>query len=360
MSSDPTEKPADAPEDDTEQFPPGVLRRILALRKGHEDIEAIDAEYKTERIALEQKFRERRAPVYEQRRKVVNGLVEVEVEAGQPEDAPAPASEPEEGADLKGIPGFWLQCLGNHPVTSDFIQEDDAPLLSAIEDIKVEYDEEYTTFTITFEFAENEYITNRVLTKKYTLTDILDERAPELVEIESSDIVWKEGKNLTVTEIKKKQKAKSGKNKGQVRTVTRQVPKASFFHYFSDPKPEGEEDEEEGGGDDEKDEDARIHLNEEEDYEIGHVIRTALLPDAILWYTGEARDDEDFDFDEEEDGDEDDEEDGEGEEEEDEDDAPAARKGGKKNKGGAAPKGFAAPSSSSGDANGEKPECKQN
>jgi hypothetical protein len=36
-------------------------------------------------------------------------------------------------------------------------------------------------------------------------------------------------------ETKKKQKSKAGKNKGQVRTVTQQEPKQSFFQYFSEP-----------------------------------------------------------------------------------------------------------------------------
>jgi Nucleosome assembly protein (NAP) len=41
--------------------------------------------------------------------------------------------------------------------------------------------------------------------------------------------------NLCMKETKKKQKSKAGKNKGQVRTVTQQEPKQSFFQYFSEP-----------------------------------------------------------------------------------------------------------------------------
>ncbi len=81
----------------------------------------------------------------------------------------------------------------------------------------------------------------------------------------------------------------------QIRTITRQIPQPSFFHYFSDPKSGEEEDEEEGKEED--DEHERIHLNEEEDFEIGFVIRASIVPDAILWYTGEARDEDDEDFD---------------------------------------------------------------
>ncbi len=70
------------------------------------------------------------------------------------------------------------------------------------------------------------------------------------------------------------------------------VPKPSFFHFFSEPKSEEDEEEEDEGKEEEEE---RITLSEEEDYEVAHAIRTCLIPDAVLWYTGEARDDEDYD-----------------------------------------------------------------
>lgn len=50
-----------------------------------------------------------------------------------------------------------------------------------------------------------------------------------------TEIDWKPTMNLCMKETKKKQKSKAGKNKGQVRTVTQQEPKQSFFQYFSEP-----------------------------------------------------------------------------------------------------------------------------
>ena len=47
--------------------------------------------------------------------------------------------------------------------------------------------------------------------------------------------MWKPSMNLCMLETKKKQKSKGGKNKGQVRTITQQEPKQSFFQYFSEP-----------------------------------------------------------------------------------------------------------------------------
>ena len=122
----------------------------------------------------------------------------------------------------------------------------------------------------------------QVLTKKYGVTpSLLDDTAPALTLNEGSEIDWKPSKNLCVKEVTKKQKAKGGKNKGQVRTVTSTLPQPSFFHYFSQPLPEEEEDEDEEPKDDEDEE--KIKLNMEEDYDIGHTIRTAIIPQAVLW-----------------------------------------------------------------------------
>ncbi len=164
--------------------------------------------------------------------------------------------------DVKGVPEFWSQCLLQHPSTGDIISEDDMPLLEKLNNITCTYDETYTEFTLHFHFGDNEYFTNKVLTKKYGVSpDLLDDKSPALTLNEGTEIDWKAGKNLTVTEIKKKQKAKSGKNKGQVRTVVTTEPKASFFNYFSAPKPDPEDDDEE----------------EEEDEEQGKISRNVMI-----------------------------------------------------------------------------------
>jgi len=137
---------------------------------------------------------------------------------------------------------------------------------------------------------------NTTLTKKYTIQpDLLDDNAM-LDECFGTEIKWKEGKDLTVAEIKKKQKAKSGKNKGQVRTVTRKEPKRSFFNFFSDPIEEKDEEE-----DEEEDED-NVKLNFEQDYEIGYAIRRDIVPNAVAWFTGEAIPYEEGEDDEDEEG----------------------------------------------------------
>jgi nucleosome assembly protein 1-like 1 len=260
---------------------------------------------------------------------------------------------------VKGVPGFWLQCIANHPTVSTLLGEQDGPALQALTDIKLEYSEDYSSFKLLFHFAPNDYFTNEILTKSYTVSpDLLEETAPALTSVEGTEIQWKEKKNLCEVETKKKQKSKKG---GQTRFVTQKVPKESFFHYFGDPHM-GDDDEEEDDDEAGAEAGAQKHefqLSVDEDYEIGHAIRSEIFPSAILWFTGEA--DGGMGLDDDEDDEDDDEED-EDEEEDDEDEDPAeeseevdASKGkSRKGKGPSATQGAGAAG-----AAGEQPECKQ-
>jgi nucleosome assembly protein 1-like 1 len=131
----------------------------------------------------------------------------------------------------------------------------------------------------------------------------------------------------------------------QVRVITKTAPKPSFFHYFSDPRgnDEDEEDEEEEEGDEKKNE---FQLTIDEDYECAHTFRTEIIPDAVLWFTGEAGMDE-GDYEGEEDDEEGDEE-GDGEDDESEGSANPASAG--------APQAGAPPAPG---ADPNAPECKQ-
>jgi nucleosome assembly protein 1-like 1 len=101
--------------------------------------------------------------------------------------------------------------------------KEDDQLLNCIENIHVVDEEGTDNFTIVFTFKENEIIKNKELTKKFYLQN----SAP--VKSESTPIEWV-GKNLTLKEIKKKQK---NKKTGQQRVVTKQVKAKSFFNFFT-------------------------------------------------------------------------------------------------------------------------------
>jgi hypothetical protein len=89
------------------------------------------------------------------------------------------------------IPGYWHTCLNNSGIVKESIGKDDDNLMKAIESITVVDEEGSDNFTIVFEMAENGYISNKVLTKKFYLKN------NEPVKCEASPIEWT-GKNLTL------------------------------------------------------------------------------------------------------------------------------------------------------------------
>ena len=59
------------------------MKRVDALRKLHEDVAVIDKEYQIERIKLEAAFKLKRDVVYEERKNIVTGAVDVEGNANE-------------------------------------------------------------------------------------------------------------------------------------------------------------------------------------------------------------------------------------------------------------------------------------
>jgi len=90
---------------------------------------------------------------------------------------------------------------------------------------------------------------------------------------------------VTVKLIKKVQKHKG---RGTKRTVTKTVQADSFFNFFNPPQVTGDEEE--------PDEETEQLLSA--DFEIGHFIREHIVPRAVLYFTGEALDEDDDEYDE--------------------------------------------------------------
>jgi len=278
---------------------------------------------------LECKYHEMYQPLYQKRSKITKGEYEPNEDECQwasddEEDDEELATDmkdkakiegendatAEEKDDAKGVPDFWLTIFKNVDMLQEMVQEADEPVLSKLTDITVTFSETPMGFTLHFYFAPNDYFSNSVMTKEYEMKcepsedDPFSFEGPEIFKCKGCTINWKEpGKNLTVKTVKKKQKHK---NKGNVRTITKQVKNDSFFNFF-DPPPISD------------DPDADVDPETQDlltaDFEIGHYIRDRIIPRAVLFFTGEALEDDEFDEEEEED-----EEGEEGEEEEDDPD----------------------------------------
>ena len=200
-----------------ESLPAPVRRRVAGLKGVQKEHSKLEAEFQEEVLALEKKFFAKYAPLYEKRAKIINGSTEPteqEVEAGKEdeeeddEDEEAEAEDDKSAADVKGIPEFWLSAMKNSSL-AETITDRDEGALKFLTDIRMEYLDR-PGFRLIFEFAENEFFTNKTISKTYYYQeengyggDFIYDHA------EGDKIDWQSGKDLTVRVESKKQRNKS-------------------------------------------------------------------------------------------------------------------------------------------------------
>ncbi|ODV95450.1 hypothetical protein PACTADRAFT_75928 [Pachysolen tannophilus NRRL Y-2460] len=322
------------------------------LKIGQFDIEA---EFQQELLELERKYHGKYKPLYIKRHNIIIGKEEPsaeEIEEGEQlireereedededghdgKDDEDDEDDEEEEEVAKGIPGFWLTALENLGIVAETITEKDAEVLSKLTDIRMEY-LDVPGFKLIFEFDENNFFTNKTLTKTYYYQKELGYSGDFIYDhAEGSQINWTSNdNNVTLIVERRKQRNKHTK---QVRTIEKLSPVESFFNFFDPPKvPKSSKDKERDEEDEEntpdveganKEEDEDDELDEELeqrlelDYQIGEIIKDKLIPRAIDWFTGEAikyeiqegdYDDEDDDFGDDNDEDDEDDEDDDG------------------------------------------------
>lgn len=299
-----------------ESLPAVVRRRVAGLKGVQKDHAKLEAQFQEEVLELEKKYNAKFTPLYQKRAAIVNGKAEpsdAEVQAGEElegeedEDGEKQKinTKPKDEADaqpMNGIPEFWLSAMKNQPSLMEMITDLDEAALKHLTDIRMEYTDK-PGFRLIFDFADNEYFTNKTVTKTYYYQEETGYGGEYIYDHADGDkIDWKAGKDLTVRIESKKQR---NKNTKQTRVVKKTVPTDSFFNFFSPPKPPAEDADEDVAEDIEE----RLEL----DYTLGEDIKEKLIPRAIDWFTGEAlqfeqlgEDLDEGDFEDEDDEDEDD------------------------------------------------------
>lgn len=302
-------------------LPTSVRRRIDGLKGIQAEHSKVESEFQLAILELEKKFLGKYTPLYERRQAIITGKAEPtdgDVEAGKAADSDDEDDEEEEeksteeGADVKGIPEFWLTALKNAMPIAEQITDNDEEVLKSLNDIRLSYTEDSKPgFKLHFFFGENEFFTNTELTKTYYYQEQVGYGGDFVYDKAVGDeIKWKEGKNLTVqTEIKKQR----NKTTGKTRTIKKEVPAESFFNFFSPPQPPSPESLEADDVDEEQLEELDARL--ETDYQLGEDFKEKIIPRAVDYFTGKALQyEEDFEDEDMEDFDDEDEESDEDEE----------------------------------------------
>ena len=203
-----------------ESLPAPVRKRVAGLKGVQKEHSKLEAEFQEEVLQLEKRFFAKFTPLYEKRAKIVNGEAEPseqEVKAGEADEEKdeekEEAAKPEEkedasAAEMKGIPEFWLSAMKNSSL-AETITDRDEEALKHLTDIRMEYLDR-PGFRLIFEFAENEFFSNKTISKTYYYQeengyggDFIYDHA------EGDKIEWKSGKDLTVKVESKKQRNKS-------------------------------------------------------------------------------------------------------------------------------------------------------
>ena len=212
-----------------ESLPAPVRRRVAGLKGIQKEHSKLESEFQDEVLELEKKYFAKYTPLYEKRAKIVNGAgepSEEEVTAGEQEDedeeedeegepSKSEAAKPEAGEDSKaaedlaGIPEFWLSAMKNQVSLAELITDRDEPALKHLTDIRMEYLER-PGFRLIFEFAENDFFTNKTISKTYFYQEESGYGGEFIYDHADGDkIDWKAGKDLTVRIEQKKQRNKS-------------------------------------------------------------------------------------------------------------------------------------------------------
>ncbi|KNC47275.1 NAP-1 is [Thecamonas trahens ATCC 50062] len=243
-----------------ETAPVEVKRRVSALRKIEDERVAMEQAFQTEFRALEIAYAAKFRTLEEKQMAIVTGEYE-------PTDADLVSDEELEGGaegddgEVEvpvGLPRYWLSILQNNSSLEDVLAESDYPVLESLIDVTIAYPEDNPGFDLVFTFADNEYFTNKVLTKSYTLeTDKFE--GPMFKAATATAIEWKDGRDV------------------------RSADAPSFFDFFYPPVlPEDDEVEAM-----EPEELHELRENLQMDHELGMILQS-MIPRAASWFTGTA------------------------------------------------------------------------
>lgn len=318
---------------------------VVALKVVDDKYLAHERELNIEIAKLQRQWQAKFDPLLAERRQILD----------------APSNEPGEGA-AKASPackGFWFTALKRLPSTTDEIETHDEDALEYLSDVRasdLDPNDENKGFKAEFEFVENPYFTNKILTVEFQCKEGNPYAQEVLCEaMKSTEIEWKPGKNITVEKVAKKVKGGGAKKKKAKET---EEPRDSFFRSIfrnlklGDDIPEDINAEEMMDEIDDEEEFVKEYLDNQ--MEIVKMIKEFLIPHAVRVFTGEAfpeGDDDDEDS-EEEDSDED--------SDEESAEAPKRKGGGRKKTDDSEDESSSAPKrKAGGKKKGDKPEAKE-
>ncbi|XP_022868793.1 NAP1-related protein 2-like [Olea europaea var. sylvestris] len=143
----------------TEHIDSDLLLSIEKLQQAQDELEKMNEEASEKVLEIEQKYSEKRKPVYDKRNDIV-----------------------------KSIPDFWMTAFLSHPALSELLTEEDQKIFKYLSSLEVEESKDLKSgCSITFNFKPNPYFEDSKLTKTFIFLE------DGTTKISSKSIKWKEG-----------------------------------------------------------------------------------------------------------------------------------------------------------------------
>ena len=234
-------------------FPMWTRDKINALKNLQVKISDLEEKFFEDIQNLERKYSKLYMPVYDERMKIITGekqtLTEQETKWDYAdeciyEETSLEVEKIDAMTTQKCVPDFWLSAMKSTKLVYDMIMDHDEPVLKHLIDVRCRIHDSNMPYgyTIEFYFSENEWFTNKVLTKSHELISQKDANRPflfasgQFYKSTGCTIDWKKGKNLNFKEVQVEKKNKKTK---RTHVITKEEEQETFFSFFNTPNEDG-------------------------------------------------------------------------------------------------------------------------
>lgn len=176
----------------SQDFDEATQKALEEIDACQNDIDALNEKASEEILKVEQKYNKLRKPYFDKRNDLISK-----------------------------IPNFWVTTFVNHPQISTILEEEEEECLQYLTKVEVEEFEDIKSgYKINFEFSDNPYFSNKVITKEFHLAVSGDPAS------KNTEIKWKDGKNLlTMNTSSQTPNSTADRKRNGIRT---------FFQWFTD------------------------------------------------------------------------------------------------------------------------------
>jgi hypothetical protein len=194
------------------------------LKKNQTQIEEVEQDFLFELKNLAKNYEKKKGLLFDKRKLIIENVIKPSVLE----------KEHSIQSEKKLLSNFWLEALLSTRF-SDLIETEDKLVLEHLIDVRSLINDNNDKFTLEFHFSENEWFSNKVLTKTYYF---INQEHPtwysrgRLLKIIGCKIDWREGRDLTFGIEETTVKSKHVNQNAFIDVKTKITYEETFFRFF--------------------------------------------------------------------------------------------------------------------------------